>query len=480
MKMLEDRCQTGVEGFDVLIEGGIPRGSLVLLAGHAGSGKTVFSAKYLYHGASKLNEPGIYVSFAENRETFLKNMKRMDMDFEKYERGGTFKFLDLFTVEERGVPDVVTSILEEVSSMKAKRLVIDSFSTLAQALQKPIDSRVVLHTILSKMVRQAGCTTLLVIEMPKNLGGIGLGLEEFVADGVIILRRKWLDGRLLRELEIVKMRGVPIEEPRLVFTLMKGFEAFPPVKHSTIGNASRFQTIRDSPGKFSTGIPDLDGMLGGGYPKGACVLFEVAEKVSSEEYLALSLPAAINSLTQGRGVLAIPCPGMDAEAIGKTALGVYGVTEEEVNSLLRVCELSAVSKDKRKPYGVGFDGKDVETDYREWLRVEDGLVRETGQPVLTMTGLDTLTNLYGVDACERLLSLDSIRVRNHGAVGILVAKPGVMPLVNRISAMAEIHIRLTREHGDLLLYGIKPRSHLFAVEIEAPKGCPSVEMTPIV
>jgi hypothetical protein len=108
------------------------------------------------------------------------------------------------------------------------------------------------------------------------------------------------------------------------------------------------------------------------------------------------------------------------------------------------------------------------------------LIRDTGQPVLTMTGLDTLTNLYGVDVSERILTLDSIRTRNHGTVGILVAKPGVMPLVNRISAMAEIHIRLTREHGDLSLYGIKPRSYLFAVEIDLPNGCPSVKMTPIV
>jgi hypothetical protein len=78
----EDRVATGIEGFDAQIEEGIPKGSLVLLAGDAGSCKTIFAAQYLYQGASKLGEPGIYVSLAEDRETFLKNMKRMGMDFD--------------------------------------------------------------------------------------------------------------------------------------------------------------------------------------------------------------------------------------------------------------------------------------------------------------------------------------------------------------------------------------------------------------
>lgn len=61
MEVSEDRVATGIEGFDDLIKGGIPRGSLVLLGGDAGSGKTVFAGQYLYHGVSRLNEPGIYV-----------------------------------------------------------------------------------------------------------------------------------------------------------------------------------------------------------------------------------------------------------------------------------------------------------------------------------------------------------------------------------------------------------------------------------
>src|SRR3989304_8775604 len=133
----DGRVATGIAGFDDLVEGGFPRGSLVLLAGEAGSGKTVFSAQYLYNGISKHDEPGIYVSFAENRDAFLANMKRIGLDFEKY--AGKFRFLEYITVTEKGVPDVLDGILTEIADANAKRLVIDSFSAMAQAFKEPID-----------------------------------------------------------------------------------------------------------------------------------------------------------------------------------------------------------------------------------------------------------------------------------------------------------------------------------------------------
>jgi circadian clock protein KaiC len=117
-----DRVPTGIEGFDELVEGGIPRGYLVLVAGTAGSGKTIFASQYLHHGLSRFNEPGIYVSFAENREMFLKNMKRMGMEFEKFEQKGKFKFLDMVTVKDKGVDSIIERILSEVETLKAQRL----------------------------------------------------------------------------------------------------------------------------------------------------------------------------------------------------------------------------------------------------------------------------------------------------------------------------------------------------------------------
>ncbi|MEM2281917.1 MAG: ATPase domain-containing protein, partial [Candidatus Bathyarchaeia archaeon] len=142
---------TGVEGLDAVLGGGFPRDSLIILAGNPGTGKTVFSAQFLYRGAVDYNEKGLYVSFAESRETFFENMRGFGFDFEKLERDGKFRFLDLLTVKEQAVPSILSIILDEAGRAEAKRLVLDSFSAMAQTFKEPIDIRIVVHAILSKI-----------------------------------------------------------------------------------------------------------------------------------------------------------------------------------------------------------------------------------------------------------------------------------------------------------------------------------------
>ena len=184
-----ERASTGIDGLDVVVEGGFPRGSLILVAGNPGTGKTVFSAQFIYRGAVDYGENGVYVSFAEGKKSFIDYMRRFGMDFERLEREGKVKILDMVTVTEKAVSDVLNKIVEEVLSLKAKRLVIDSFSALAQAFKEKIEARIILHTILGRIVKSTGCTTILILEIPYGEERMGLGIEEFVADGIIILKR---------------------------------------------------------------------------------------------------------------------------------------------------------------------------------------------------------------------------------------------------------------------------------------------------
>ena len=108
--------RSGLRGVDLIIGGGFKKGSLVIVAGNPGTGKTVFSAGWLYHGAEDFDESGIYVSFAESRETFYDNMKSFGYYFKKLEDEGKFQFLDLLTVRYEGVSDVFNWILDKVYS----------------------------------------------------------------------------------------------------------------------------------------------------------------------------------------------------------------------------------------------------------------------------------------------------------------------------------------------------------------------------
>ncbi len=205
-EQITDRAPTGIAGLDELIEGGFPRGSMVLLAGSAGAGKTIASAHFLYHGAKNLGENGIYVSFAERRAFFIENMKRFGLDFEELRNQGKFEFLDLITTREDTISSMLGLISRQLKELDAKRLVIDSFTALAQAFHERIDARILLH-LLSKLFSKNGCTTLLLVELPTGTGTLGLGFEEFVADGIVLFETIDEKEGIRKRAVVRKMRG---------------------------------------------------------------------------------------------------------------------------------------------------------------------------------------------------------------------------------------------------------------------------------
>src|ERR1700726_4951043 len=84
------RSSTGNTELDSFLSGGFPRGSLILVSGNPGTGKTIFTASFLYQGAAHQGEPGIYVSFSEARQSFFENMKTLGLDFQTLEKDGRF------------------------------------------------------------------------------------------------------------------------------------------------------------------------------------------------------------------------------------------------------------------------------------------------------------------------------------------------------------------------------------------------------
>jgi len=476
---LVERIKTGIEDLDEVIEGGFPKGSLILLAGEPGVGKTVFSMQFLVKGC-ELNEPSVYVSFAEAKNTLIENFSRhLGVDLAKLEAEGKLKILDFTVMKEEGVSAILEAILGEVKAFKAKRLIIDSFSAMAQAFKEPIDVRIIVHTILSRIVREMNCTTIMMEEVPIGRAEIGLSMEEFVADGVLRLRAGELDGRLFREMEIVKLRGVELKERKLAYTLKNGFKVFSPFKPKLIEKPRRFQPIPNPPGKYSTGIKDLDEILNGGFNEGDTILLEIDKNIAIFEYLLVLTPIVLNFIAQGRGALLIPSLGVDAEKARAIGLS-YGLTDDEINRLLRIFEPRPLSEGESKPYVMGFGAEDPWAVYSKYVEIEEELRQATNQPIISVSSANTLASYYGEAVCEKILGQEAIRIRKHRSLGIILMKPGYENLTRRLSSIITTHLKIVREHGCLLLYGLNPRTGLYAVEMDTSKGYPLPKLTPIV
>ena len=205
MILMIERVKTGIPGLDELIEGGIPKESTVLLAGVAGAGKTIFGVQFVYNGALYHNEPGVYISLEEDPERIVKNISlTFGWDLRSLMEKNLLSFI---TAELYSFEKLIDMIEGQVSKIGAKRLVIDPSTVLGLYFEKTLEVRKSILEI-SKLLKRLGCTSLLISEVPEGSKRISsFGVEEFVADGIIILYYFKEEGFFTRALCVRKMRA---------------------------------------------------------------------------------------------------------------------------------------------------------------------------------------------------------------------------------------------------------------------------------
>jgi len=481
--MSKNRVPTGIDGLDPLIEGGFPRGSLVLLAGNPGTGKTIFGMQFLYKGAEDFGENGIYVSFAENEDTIVHNISRLfGRDLRrKQEVNGKVRILDFTTVTEKGLSTVLEMILEEVTRLEAKRLVIDSFSAMAQAFKEPIEARIIIHNILGKLVRQLKCTTILIVEVPTGSEKIGISIEEFVADGVIVLRKDDCDGRLVREVEIPKLRGTKVERQKFLFTLNEGFRVFPPFSVKKVGS-KKFEPTRGTKTHYPSGIPELDEILGGeGYPRGCSVLFEMGENVPVDALDSVINPTLANFIMRKRGAIFIPIIEYGPEDIRKMISSFTG--EEEFDEFARVMAFPNPLIDMNKPYIIAWQDPTVEDigaieNFNRYIQTAVELSSRLGKNVIHLLSGDSLA--YVVERFTSSVIGRSVIANRLGKdLMIYVSKPSIPEMTKVFADTLSIHFKIEERNGSMILFGKKPKTIIYNIESDASRGC-RVKLTPII
>ncbi len=198
-----ERVATGIEGFDGLVEGGFPKKSLVLLTGSCGTGKTIFGMNFLVEGAKK-GEPGVYVSLEESVEDNIAQMKFFGWDVEKLMKE---KKLQIVQPEMYRFDALMTTIEDSVDRINAKRLVLDSASVIGMYFHDVYKVRRSLLD-LAQLLKKSGCTSIAISETKEGETGLSsYGVEEFVADGVVVLYYVKKKNRFLRAVTIRKMRS---------------------------------------------------------------------------------------------------------------------------------------------------------------------------------------------------------------------------------------------------------------------------------
>jgi circadian clock protein KaiC len=258
--------RTGIPGFDLISEGGLPRARATLIAGTAGSAKTVFATQFLAAGIQLDDEPGVFVTFEDRVEDIRANMLGFGWDIAGWEKDGKWVFIDAAPDAEEPTSVVgsfdlsalLSRIEGAVSRIGAKRVSLDSLNALfVQFPNQPV-LRAELFRITTKLKR-LGVTVVFTGERIDEYGEVTRhGIEEFVADNVIILRNLLDNERRRRTMEILKLRGAPHQRGEFPFTITSrdGIIVIP------LSGIELTQT--SSTKRITSGVKKLDEMSGGG------------------------------------------------------------------------------------------------------------------------------------------------------------------------------------------------------------------------
>lgn len=291
---LLEKCPTGIQGIDEITLGGLPKARTTLICGGPGSGKTIFGMEVLIKGASFYNEPGLYVSFEETAADLIQNcvslgynlnnlidankliIDHIHLDRNEFEETGAFNLDGLFIRLEN-----------TINTCKIKRIVLDTI----EAIFSNLSNESILRSELQRLFRWfklKGITVLVTAEKGKA-DYSRYGLEEYVADCVILLDHRMEKEISTRRLRIAKYRGSA-----------HGNNEYPFIISSEGISVLAITSVRldyDVSSEFvSTGIKTLDDMLNGqGFIRGSCILVSGPSGIGKSSFAAAFAEATCKS-----------------------------------------------------------------------------------------------------------------------------------------------------------------------------------------
>ena len=273
MKLMHgiEKSPTGIAGLDQITEGGLPKGRPTLLCGSAGCGKTVLAMEFLVRGATEFNEPGVFIAFEESGKELAENVSSMGLDLPglcaRKKIVVDHVRIERSEIEETGDYDLEGLFIRlenAITSVGAKRIVLDTIESLFSGFANANILRSELRRLFS-WLKAKGVTAVVTAETGE--GKLTReGIEEYVADCVILLDHRVEDQTSIRRLRVIKYRGTTHGTSEYPFLIGKGGLSVLPLSSLKLEHRASNQRI-------SSGIPRLDTMLGGkGFYRGSSIL----------------------------------------------------------------------------------------------------------------------------------------------------------------------------------------------------------------
>lgn len=239
--MAEAKQKSGIPGLDSMLGGGFVPGGAVAVAGGTGSGRTIFVSQFLVKGAGEYHEPGLFLSFDQQKDSIYANLLQFGWDLSELERQQKLVFIEYPENELAAFVEQEGALSDLIETLGIKRVVIDSITPYSLLYSSEEERRLNVLRLVNA-VKGWKTTCLISAETrhsasPEAVPYTISGVESF-CDGFIHLSFSRSEGRRSRAVEIIKMRGTRHEhEIRPAFITDRGF---------SIGSSEAEKPIRKS------------------------------------------------------------------------------------------------------------------------------------------------------------------------------------------------------------------------------------------
>lgn len=337
------RTRTRLSKLDDLLGEGIPRGASLLVSGSSGTGKTVLMLELLHAAAKHFGEKGLYLSFEETPAQLRAIAAGLGFDLESAIAKGLIE-IAYTSQDQLRFDEQLEMIRRKVDAFRPSRVALDSLSMLVHKVEDP---RIVRDQIfrLTRMFRESGAISFLGTDVIYGSDRISRhGVEETIADGVIVLTAQEEEVERQRYIEIYKLRNTAHLRGRHGMVIAHGGMRIYPryVEERPLDAPTATLEPRR---RIGSGVPGFDALIGGGLPENSVTLisgsagsgkttfavqFALEGARAGEQALYVTLEEGVHQIRRAAEALKLPVD----RAIERGDLELVYLTREEVRSAL--------------------------------------------------------------------------------------------------------------------------------------------------
>ncbi len=453
-----------------------PYGYILLVKGKAGTGKTTLALEILglmenpIYVSTRITPNLLFTQFPWLKEVITEeniiDATTFDLDqmISKEQEPEILKGIQL-----QSLPDFVRILFSKINSAQSGTLVIDSWDAIATLSEtnwgKPTK---LLANYISELIRQKNFNLILIEETEQETS------LDYLVDAIVILSRHFIeDNRTMRKIQINKLRGIPINYPSYLFTLHNGrFTTLLPTPIHDLAPSEKIEIIENQTNRYSTGIPDLDKVLAGGFLPGTVTL-STTHTYLGFVHAQIILRIAFQFLKQKRGVIAIPPPGRSYADYADFTRKVVG------NETFKKCfRHVVVGEEDTKTYTVNLNSSSNKEFFDSVLDLSKNLQKSClNKPNWILISLDNLK--FGMQEFTKEFLLFINRMKKTNDIIFLTAYSD-NPLIKVIQGEVYNHFSLTEAVGKAIYYPKNLRTNLFALNFKNPENKYQIDLIPLV